>query len=36
MDRVDGFPKNQRFVLGMRLVDAVLEAIVVSVAINAE
>ncbi len=25
LDRVDGFPKNQRFVLGTRLADAVLE-----------
>ncbi len=24
LDRVDGFPKNQRFVLGMRLADAVV------------
>ena len=25
LDRVDGFPKNQRFVLGTRLADAVME-----------
>lgn len=25
LDRVDGLPKNQRFVLGTRLADAVLE-----------
>ncbi len=25
LDRVDGFPNNQRFVLGTRLADAVLE-----------
>ena len=25
LDRVDGFPKNQRFVLGTRMADAVLE-----------
>jgi len=25
LDRVDGFPENQRFVLGTRLADAVLE-----------
>ena len=25
LDRVDGFPKNQRFVLGTRLADGVLE-----------
>ena len=24
LDRVDGFPKNQRFVLGTRLADAVV------------
>ena len=25
LDRVDGFPKNQRFVLGTRLADAVVD-----------
>ncbi len=29
LDRVDGFPKNQRFVLGTRLADAVLEVMAV-------
>ncbi len=27
LDRVDGFPKNQRFVLGPRLADAVVDVL---------